>query len=86
MKTCSVWSSGASFPNGRVHVLQQIIAGGRVVSHLRITGRFLGLRDGVSGQGQLIDYLATDIMRIVQGRITDNWHVEDHESLHRQLR
>ncbi|MGQ9370224.1 ester cyclase [Azospirillum sp. ST 5-10] len=76
----------AAFPNGRVHVLQQIVAGDRVVSLLRVTGRFLGQRDGTQGRGQRIDYLATDIMRIVDGRITDTWHVEDHESLHRQLR
>lgn len=74
-----------AFPNGRVHVLQQIIAGDRVVSQLRVTGRFLGERHGVRGNGQRIDYLATDIMRIAGGRITDNWHVEDHDGLYRQL-
>ncbi|WP_395818174.1 ester cyclase [Archangium minus] len=74
-----------AFPNGRVHVLQQIIAGDRVVSHLRVTGRFFGSRDGVYGRGQRIDYLATDIMRISDGRIVENWHVEDHAALHRQL-
>lgn len=74
-----------SFPNGRVHVLQQVVAGDRVVSHLRITGRFTGISAGVAGLGQRIDYLATDVMRMRDGKIIENWHVEDHMTLHRQL-
>jgi predicted ester cyclase len=68
-----------------VHVLQQIIVGGRVVSNLRVTRRFTGDLDGVRGRGQRIDYLATDIMRIADGRIVENWHVEDHVALYSQL-
>lgn len=75
----------AAFPDGRVHVLQQVIAGDRVVSHLRVTGRYTGRRSGVDGRGQRFDYRATDIMRIVDGRFVENWHVEDHESFHRQI-
>ena len=74
-----------AFPNGRVHVLQQVITGNRIVSHLRVTGRFTGLRKECQGEGQRIDYLATDIMRVADGRIVENWHVEDHETLNRQL-
>ena len=74
-----------AFPDGRVHVLQQVIAGDRIVSHLRITGRFTGLREGRRGEGHRIDYLATDIMRVADGRIVENWHVEDHNTLHRQI-
>ncbi len=75
----------AAFPDGHVKVLQQILVEDRIVSHLRVTGTFAGMRNGVQGAGQLIDYLATDIMRIADGQITDNWHVEDHETLHKQL-
>jgi predicted ester cyclase len=74
-----------AFPDGRVHILQQMLVGDRIVSHLRVTGRFTGQRGGVRGKGQAIEYLATDIMRIADGRIVENWHVEDHETLHRQL-
>lgn len=74
-----------AFPDGRVHILQQMIVGDRIISHLRVTGRFTGVRKGSRGEGQAIDYLATDIMRIADGRIVENWHVEDHETLHRQL-
>ncbi len=75
----------AAFPNGRVKVLQQVLVRDRVVSHLRITGTFTGSRKGVDGAGQAIDYLATDIMRVADGLIAENWHVEDHETLHQQL-
>ncbi|MGN7998940.1 ester cyclase [Sphingomonas sp. 22176] len=75
----------AAFPDGRVKVLQQMLVGDRIVSHLRVTGTFTGSRKGAEGAGQAIDYLATDIMRVVDGLIVENWHVEDHETLHRQL-
>jgi ribosomal protein S18 acetylase RimI-like enzyme/predicted ester cyclase len=74
-----------AFPDGRVHVQQQMLVGDRIVSHLRITGHFTGQRDGVQGAGQAINYLATDIMRVADNRIVENWHVEDHETLYRQL-
>lgn len=74
-----------AFPDGRVKVLQQMLVGDRIVSHLRVTGTFTGRRKDAQGGGQLIDYLATDIMRIADGLIVENWHVEDHETLHRQI-
>ena len=74
-----------AFPDGRVKVLQQMLVGDRVVSHLRVTGTFTGSRRGTEGTGQAISYLATDIMRVADGLIVENWHVEDHETLHRQL-
>jgi predicted ester cyclase len=74
-----------AFPDGRVKVLQQMLVSDRIVSHLRVTGTFTGSRRGTKGAGQTIDYLATDIMRVANGLIVENWHVEDHETLHRQL-
>jgi predicted ester cyclase len=75
----------AAFPDGRVGILQQMLVGDRIVSHLRVMGTFTGTREGVAGAGQPIDYFATDIMRVAHGAIVENWHVEDHETLHRQL-
>ena len=74
-----------AFPDGRVKVLQQILVGDRIVSHLSVTGIFTGRRKGIKGTGQSIEYLATDIMRVAGGLIVENWHVEDHETLYRQL-
>ena len=39
----------------------------------------------MDGAGQAINYLATDIMQVADRLIVENWHVEDHETLHRQL-
>lgn len=75
----------AAFPDGRVTILQQMLIADRIVSHLRVTGTFTGIRKGLRGSGQVIDYAATDIMRVADGLIIENWHVEDHDLLHRQL-
>ena len=66
-------------------VVQQVLVEDRIVSHLRVTGTFTGRRKGTEGAGQAIDYLATDIMRVADGLIVENWHVEDHETLDQQL-
>jgi predicted ester cyclase len=75
----------AAFPDGRVKFLQQMLVEDRIVSHLRVTGTFMGSRKGTEGAGQAIDYLATDIMRVADGLIAENWLVEDHETRYRQL-
>jgi hypothetical protein len=33
------------------------------------------------GQGQAIGFIATDLLRVHDGRITDNWHIEDNLTL-----
>ena len=65
--------------------MQRIVAGDRVVSHLRFTGHFTGVFEGVAGRGQRIDFIATDILRVRDGKITDNWHLEDNLTFLRQI-
>jgi predicted ester cyclase len=67
----------AAVPDLRMAVEQRIVAGDRVVSHLRFTGHFTGTFQGKRGQGQRVDFIATDIWRIRDGHVTDNWHLED---------
>lgn len=67
----------AAVPDLRLEVVQRLVVGDRAVSHLRFTGHFTGAFKGVRGRGQRIDFIATDILRVVNGRITDNWHLED---------
>lgn len=67
----------AAIPDIRCDIEQMIVAGDRVVVHLRFRGRFTGRFQGTQGQGQTIDFIATDIYRVADGRITDNWHLED---------
>jgi predicted ester cyclase len=67
----------AAVPDLKVAVVQRIVVQDRVVSHLRFTGHFTGTFHGTPGRGQAVDFIATDILRVAQGKITDNWHLED---------
>lgn len=72
-------------PDLKIAVVQRLIVGDRVVSHLRFTGRFTGVFKGAKGTGQPIDFIATDILRVQGGRITDNWHLEDNQTFITQI-
>ena len=67
----------AAVPDLVVTVVQQVVAGDRVVSQVRLTGHFTGKLGDTPGQGQAIDFLAIDILRVRGGKVTDNWHLED---------
>lgn len=75
----------AAVPDLRCEVRQMIVAGDRVVAHLRFTGHFTGSFDGKPGAGQPVDFIATDILRVVDGRVVENWHIEDNLTLMQQL-
>lgn len=74
----------AAVPDLKVAVVQRLVVGDRVVSHLRFTGHFTGAFMGTAGKGQPIDFIATDIVAVKNGRITDNWHLEDNLGFLRQ--
>ena len=76
-----------AIPDLQADLLQLIVAGDRVTVHYRFHGHFTGRwadRQG-QGQGQAIDFIATDIYRIADGKIADNWHIEDNLTLMQQL-
>ncbi|HEX8289080.1 MAG TPA: ester cyclase [Pyrinomonadaceae bacterium] len=75
----------AAVPDLKVTVVQQILAVDRVVSHLRFTGHFTGVFKGVKGKNQPVDFIATDILRVENGKITDNWHIEDNLTFLQQI-
>ncbi|WNL45849.1 ester cyclase [Dyella sp. BiH032] len=75
----------AAVPDLRCEVEQMLVVGDRVVTHLRFRGHFTGRFKDTQGQGQAIDFIATDIYRIADGRITDNWHLEDNLTLLGQM-
>lgn len=62
-----------------------IVAGDRVVTHLHFRGHFTGRFREAQGKGEAIDFIATDIYRIANGRIAENWHLEDNLTLLQQL-
>lgn len=72
-------------PDLEVTVVQRLIVGDRVVSHLRFRGHFTGQFMGRRGEGQSVDFIATDIVRVHGGRITDNWHLEDNLTFLQQI-
>ena len=74
-----------AIPDIRCEIEQMIVAEDRVVAHLRFHGHFTGRFKQIQGQGQTINFIATDIYRIADGRIAENWHIEDNLTLQQQL-
>lgn len=72
-------------PDLHCEVRQMLVVGDRVVVHLRFTGHFTGSFKGIQGKGQAVDFIATDIYRVADGRIAENWHLEDNYTLLTQL-
>lgn len=68
-------------PDLRVEVRKMIVAGDYVTVHMQFTGHFTGSFGQTKGQGQSIDFIATDLIKITDGRVSDNWHIEDNLTL-----
>ena len=76
----------AAVPDLSAEVEEMPIVGDRVVGRLRFRGHFSGSFGGRQGDGRAIDFIATDIYRIdAEGRIAENWHLEDNLTLLQQL-
>jgi predicted ester cyclase len=75
----------AAIPDLSCEIEQMIVAGDRVVAHLRFRGHFTGRFEQIQGQGQTINFIATDIYRVADGRIAENWHIEDNLTLQQEL-
>lgn len=75
----------AAVPDLSVSVEHLLVVGDRAVVRLRFNGRFTGVFGEQQGQGQKIDFRAVDMYRVRDGFITDNWHLEDYQTLFSQL-
>jgi predicted ester cyclase len=75
----------AAIPDISCEIEQMIVAGDRVIAHLRFRGHFTGHFGQIQGHGQTINFIATDIYRIADGRIAKNWHIEDNLTVQQQL-
>ena len=62
-----------------------VVAGDRVSVHLQFKGRFTERFGDSASQAQTIDFLAFDNYRLVNGQITENWHLEDNLGLMKQM-
>lgn len=75
----------AAVPDLRLEVEEMLIVGDRAIGRLHFSGHFTGQFQGKAGQGQVVDFIATDIYRVAAGRIAENWHLEDNLTLLQQL-
>jgi predicted ester cyclase len=75
----------AAVPDLKVTVKKMIIAGDYVTVHMEFTGHFTGKSGQILGKSQPIAFIATDLVKVADGRIVDNWHIEDNLTLLRQM-
>jgi len=75
----------AAVPDLKVTVEKMIVAGDYVTVHMSFTGHFTGKFGQTQGKGQPVPFIATDLVKIENGRITDNWHIEDNLTLLQEM-
>ena len=74
-----------AIPDLSATVEEMLVVGDRVIGRLRFRGHFTGHFKGVTGKGQAIDFSAVDIYRIENGKVRENWHLEDNLTLLKQM-
>ncbi|HWL87234.1 MAG TPA: ester cyclase [Polyangiaceae bacterium] len=72
-------------PDLKVTVDKMIVAGDFVTVHMKFTGHFSGKFGQTQGKNQPIAFIATDLIKVANGRVTDNWHIEDNLTLLQQM-
>ena len=75
----------AAVPDLKVTVEKMIVAGDYVTVHMLFSGHFTGTFGKVQGKDQAISFIAADLLKVGNGRITDNWHIEDNLTLLQQM-
>lgn len=75
----------AAVPDLTAAIEDMVADGDRVAVHLRFRGLFTGRFGEAQGSGQTVDFQAFDLYRVADGRIAENWHLEDNLTLLRQL-
>jgi predicted ester cyclase len=75
----------AAVPDLRCEVEELVVAGEKVTARLRFRGTFTGTFANRSGSGQPVDFIAIDVLGFHDGKVTDNWHLEDNLTLMQQL-
>ncbi|PXX45438.1 ester cyclase [Undibacterium pigrum] len=75
----------AAVPDLKLQVEEMLLVGDRVIGRLHFTGHYSGSFHGQQGDGRKVDFIATDIYRIADGRIAENWHLEDNLTLLQQM-
>lgn len=72
-------------PDLSVEVRKMIFSGDYVTVHMVFRGHFTGEFAKTKGSGQAIEFIATDLLKVANGKVTDNWHIEDNLTLLQQM-
>ncbi|HSC84960.1 MAG TPA: ester cyclase [Pseudomonas sp.] len=72
-------------PDLRLRVEEMFVVGDKVIGRLHFSGHFSGKFGEHQGDGRAVDFVAVDIYTIRNGRIAENWHLEDNLTLLQQL-
>jgi predicted ester cyclase len=75
----------AAVPDLHAEIDELVVAGDRASVHLHFYGHFTGQFQDLKGNGQIVDFQAFDLYRVKDGRIVENWHLEDNLTLLKQL-
>jgi steroid delta-isomerase-like uncharacterized protein len=75
----------AAFPDLAVRIDDMVAEGDEVVTRQTFTGTHRGEWLGVPGTGRAVSWSVIDIVRLVDGRMTDHWAVADFHGLLGQL-
>lgn len=72
-------------PDLRCEVKDLLITKDKVTIRMVFKGTHLGMFAGVNPSGKTIEFNAVDVLRIEDGKIIENWHLEDNLTLFQQL-
>ena len=75
----------AAISDLRAEIEELLVVNDRAVVRYIFMGHFTGTFKDVKGDGRAISFRAVDMYRVQDGKIFDNWHLEDNLSLMQQL-
>ncbi len=73
-------------PDLHCEIEEMIVVEDKVILRLKFTGHFTGKFGEIEGKGQAISFSAVDMYTIKDGKIKTNWHLEDNDTLMKQLK
>jgi predicted ester cyclase len=75
----------AAVPDLRCTIEDLLVVGDKITARLMFTGTHRGRFMGRPPTGHRVRFLAIDILRVKDGRIVEDWHLEDNLTLMQQL-
>ncbi len=75
----------AAVPDLSVEVRKMVLAGDYATVHMVFRGHFTGTFGQTRGTGKAIEFIATDLIKVTKGKVSDNWHIEDNLALLKQM-